>query len=234
MGAVDFSPGFTPQGCLPPWQVALAFSYHTVLEALAELQGVMPLVTWAHQRLNAVFAGALRDSGFTSWVGDNASTECLVRKFGDVYPHETDNAHLRRLLDQEFTCRALAEPHALSGAHAEGGGVHECASVRGAGRQRLGWVGQRAAATLPGGGAVEGREGAQVIRTRGGRRAHPQPTPACARPASVQERVFQKLRFGAKRFIPPTVQWGEYFVFAPGQAKRAFSELPGTSQRGGA
>ena len=74
------------------------------------LHGKAPyMVTWAHQRLNAVFAGALRDSGFTSWVGDNASTEWLVRKLGDVYPHETVNSHVRRLLDQEFPCSALSE-----------------------------------------------------------------------------------------------------------------------------
>ena len=35
--------------------------------------------------------------------------EWLVRKFGDVYPHETLNSHVRRLLDQEFPCSALSE-----------------------------------------------------------------------------------------------------------------------------
>ena len=70
------------------------------------------MVTWAHQRLNAIFAGALRDSGFTSWVGDNVSTEWLVRKFGEIYPHETVNAHARRLLDEEFPCKTLSETHA--------------------------------------------------------------------------------------------------------------------------
>ena len=68
------------------------------------------MVTWSHQRPNAVFADALKGGGFTSWLGDkNSSTQWLVRKFGDVYPHETVNAHVRRLLDQEFTCSRLSE-----------------------------------------------------------------------------------------------------------------------------
>ena len=68
--------------------------------------------TWwhgAHQRLSAIFAGGLRDGGFASWVGDNVSVEWLVRKPGDVYPHETVNSHVRRLLGEEFTCNTLAE-----------------------------------------------------------------------------------------------------------------------------
>ena len=67
------------------------------------------MVAWAHQRLNAIFAGGLKDGGFACWVGDNVSAEWLVRKLGGVYPHETVNSHARRLLDEEFTCSTLAE-----------------------------------------------------------------------------------------------------------------------------
>ena len=42
MGAVDFAPDSTPRGWQPPWQVALAFAYHTVLESMASSQGVWP------------------------------------------------------------------------------------------------------------------------------------------------------------------------------------------------
>ena len=68
------------------------------------------MVTWSHQRLNAVFADGLKGGGFSSWLGGkNAPTDWLVRKFGDVYPHETVNTHVRRLLGQEFTCARLSE-----------------------------------------------------------------------------------------------------------------------------
>jgi hypothetical protein len=68
------------------------------------------MVTWAHDRLNVVFAGALAEAGFTSWVGGNhAPTNWLVKKWGDVYPHETLISHIRRLVDEEFTCRRLTE-----------------------------------------------------------------------------------------------------------------------------
>ena len=33
----------------------------------------------------------------------------MVRKWGDVYPHETLIAHIRRLLDQEFVSSRLSE-----------------------------------------------------------------------------------------------------------------------------
>ena len=68
------------------------------------------MVTHCHQRLNAVFAGALEEAGFTSWVGGNHdATSWLVKKWGDVYLHETVIAHVRRLLDNEFTCSRLDE-----------------------------------------------------------------------------------------------------------------------------
>ena len=68
------------------------------------------MVTHCHQRLNAVFAGALEEAAFTSWVGGNhETTSWLVKKWGDVYIHETVIAHIRRLLDNEFTCSRLDE-----------------------------------------------------------------------------------------------------------------------------
>ena len=33
----------------------------------------------------------------------------MVRKWGDVYPHETLISHIRRLLDQEFVSSRLSE-----------------------------------------------------------------------------------------------------------------------------
>ena len=48
--------------------------------------------------------------GFHSWVGTEAdSAKWLVRKFGDVYPHETASAHIRRLLDNDFSHTQLHE-----------------------------------------------------------------------------------------------------------------------------
>ena len=71
------------------------------------------MVTHAHQRLHSVFAGALEEAGFTSWVGGNhVPTAWLVKKFGDVYVHETAIAHVRRLLDNDFACARLDETSA--------------------------------------------------------------------------------------------------------------------------
>ena len=42
MAAEDFCPESTQEGCLPPWQVALAFAHHTVLERMAETRGAWP------------------------------------------------------------------------------------------------------------------------------------------------------------------------------------------------
>ena len=43
-------------------------------------------------------------------MGDSdAETGWMVRKWGDVYPHETLIAHIRRLLDQEFVASKLSE-----------------------------------------------------------------------------------------------------------------------------
>ena len=69
------------------------------------------MVTAAHDRLNAAFAGALEEAGFTSWVGtdNHASTKWLVKRWGDVYLHETVIAHIRRLSEEDFACRRLYE-----------------------------------------------------------------------------------------------------------------------------
>ena len=39
----------------------------------------------------------------------DADTAWMVRKWGDVYPHETLISHIRRLLDQVFVCSRLSE-----------------------------------------------------------------------------------------------------------------------------
>ena len=53
------------------------------------------------ETLNDSFSKALRAGGFRSWAGDDASW--MAARFGDVYPHETCIAHIRRLLEQKFT-----------------------------------------------------------------------------------------------------------------------------------
>ena len=72
------------------------------------------MITHAHERLNGTFAKGLRDAGFTSWVGPDldSDTSWLVKKWGDVYPHETVNAHIHRLLDTDFACSRLHETRA--------------------------------------------------------------------------------------------------------------------------
>ena len=56
------------------------------------------------------FAAALEAGGFSSWVGGASDgTQWLVKKFGDVYPHETVISHIRRLLEDDFACRRLGE-----------------------------------------------------------------------------------------------------------------------------
>ena len=68
------------------------------------------MVPPAHDRLQTHFAAALRQAGFRSWVGDECdSASWMVRKFGDVYPHETAIAHVRRLLDTDFAHTDLHE-----------------------------------------------------------------------------------------------------------------------------
>ena len=47
------------------------------------------------------------DTGMQSWAHD--TTKWLVKKFGDVYVHETVVSHIRRLLDHEFPCTRLHE-----------------------------------------------------------------------------------------------------------------------------
>ena len=69
------------------------------------------MVTHAHERLNGTFANALKAAGFISWVGIDLTspTNWLVKKFGDVYLHETVNSHIHRLLDTDFACHRLYE-----------------------------------------------------------------------------------------------------------------------------
>lgn len=68
------------------------------------------MVTAAHERLQVVFAGALAEAGFKSWIGYNHdSTKWLVKKFGDVYLHETVIAHIRRLSEEDYACAQLGE-----------------------------------------------------------------------------------------------------------------------------
>ena len=56
------------------------------------------------------FLFALTAAGFCSWVGGPSdSTKWLVKKWGDVYLHETVISHIRRLLDDDFACRRLGE-----------------------------------------------------------------------------------------------------------------------------
>ncbi len=67
------------------------------------------MVPPAHDLLQPHFAAALRQAGFRSWVGDEGDASWMVRKFGDVYPHETAIAHVRRLLDTDFAHTNLHE-----------------------------------------------------------------------------------------------------------------------------
>ena len=68
------------------------------------------MVTSQHERLHVGFAAALLEAGFRSWIGDiTDSTSWLVRKFGDLYLHETVISHIRRLLDNEFASNKLFE-----------------------------------------------------------------------------------------------------------------------------
>ena len=51
--------------------------------------------------------GCEREGG---WVGgSHETTEWLAKNWGDVYLHETGISHVRRLLDNEFTCTRLDE-----------------------------------------------------------------------------------------------------------------------------
>ena len=72
------------------------------------------VVTGFHDRLNATLAKGLRDAKFTSWIGPdlNSSTGWLVKKWGDVYLHETVNSHIHRLLGTDFACNNLHETRA--------------------------------------------------------------------------------------------------------------------------
>ena len=68
------------------------------------------MVTAAHDRLQQTFGAALEAGGFSSWLGGaSESTQWLVKKWGDVYLHETAISHIRRLLDDDFACRRLGE-----------------------------------------------------------------------------------------------------------------------------
>ena len=68
------------------------------------------MVTACHETLHVKFAQALASAGFRSWIGtDSASTQWLVKKFGDVFLHETVIAHIRRLLATDFICERVGE-----------------------------------------------------------------------------------------------------------------------------
>lgn len=68
------------------------------------------MVPPAHDRLQTHFAATLRKAGLRSWVGDEgASASWMVTKFGDVYPHETAIAHVRRLLEGDFRHTSIHE-----------------------------------------------------------------------------------------------------------------------------
>ena len=68
------------------------------------------MVTNQHERLHVTFAQALVAAGFRSWIGGiHDSTKWLVKKFGDVYLHETVVAHIRRLLATDFNSTKLEE-----------------------------------------------------------------------------------------------------------------------------
>ena len=61
------------------------------------------MVTPAHNRLNLTFAASVQGGGFRSWIGEHSdSAAWLVKKFSDVYLHETAIAHVRRMLDGKF------------------------------------------------------------------------------------------------------------------------------------
>ena len=68
------------------------------------------MVNSAGQQVNPVFSGALSEAGMRSWVGaPGASAAWLCARFGDVYPHETAIAHIRRLLSTRFVCKNVCE-----------------------------------------------------------------------------------------------------------------------------
>jgi hypothetical protein len=68
------------------------------------------MVTACHERLHVGFATALHESGFRSWIGSSTdTTKWLVKKFSDVYVHETLIAHIRRLSDTDFAATRIFE-----------------------------------------------------------------------------------------------------------------------------
>ena len=63
-----------------------------------------------HNRIQSDVANALEAVGFRSWVGGRQdSATWMVKKFGDVYLHETVISHIRRFLDGEFVHNKLHE-----------------------------------------------------------------------------------------------------------------------------
>ena len=85
------------------------YGWHTIPRTIVHDKASY-MVTHCHQRLNAVFAGCLEEAGFTSWIGGSHDpTSWLVKKWGDVYIHEIVISHVRRLLDNHFTCLRLDE-----------------------------------------------------------------------------------------------------------------------------
>ena len=62
------------------------------------------------ERLQRVFAAALQEAGFASWLGNATTpTTWLMAKWGDVYLHETVISHIRRLLETDFASDRLDE-----------------------------------------------------------------------------------------------------------------------------
>ena len=58
-------------------------------------------------QLQDTFAASLKAGRFKSWAEDG--TSWLAAHLGDLYPHETINAHVRRLLSTKFAKCALYE-----------------------------------------------------------------------------------------------------------------------------
>ena len=68
------------------------------------------MVNAASQHLNAIFAGALAESGMRSWVsGIGDDTSWLAAKLGDLFVYETAISHIRRLLAEKIVCTQLHE-----------------------------------------------------------------------------------------------------------------------------
>lgn len=90
-------------------EMAEAHGWHSVPRTVVHDKASY-MVAPHHDRLNTVFAAALEEGGFRSWIGSPADPgNWLAARFADVYPHETAISHIRRLLDTKFTCARLGE-----------------------------------------------------------------------------------------------------------------------------